>query len=95
MKKLYLQLWEQTHKSEKIIPSGASLHINEENRKEFIEKIYKNRRRRKPKAYERIVGDASITYVSDQLFKKIEESKSKKISQIELDNLIFLNEIKI
>lgn len=95
MKKIYLQLWEETHKSNKIIPSGASLHIDDENRKKFVEKIYKNRRKRKPKTYERIVGGPSITWVSDQLFEKIEENKSKKISQIELDNLIFLSEIKI
>jgi hypothetical protein len=80
-----IQLWESfesgNHQSD-----GCSLHIDKLNRNGFIESYEET---------ENPVGLPSEVSVSDAIFDILENEKNIRLSEIEMNNLIGLNDIKI
>lgn len=90
-----LQLWEHSSKSNGSIPDGCTLHINDENRQNFIENVFKKRGRKTPNRYERPIGTYIDVEITDDIYKILLEKGSVKIKQFEFRNLIDLNDIVI
>lgn len=94
MNKVVLQVWEESNKSEGIRQDGCSIHIDEDNRKLYVDSVYKERDEKKlPDSYERIVGLPSEVDVSESLFSIIEKQKSIRLRSYEMNNLLNMNEI--
>lgn len=75
---------------------GCSLHIDENERDRWVENIYSERSSSYiPDEYDRIVGKSLICFVDDDLFKKVQNFKTIRISENQLNNLIDMNEIII
>lgn len=95
MNKIILQLWEESERGWGIRPDGCSIHIDSKERKKFLSKIYKKREieLNVPDEYDRIVGEEIEAFVNDNIYEKVKNKKSIKLSEIELNNLIKLEEI--
>lgn len=65
---------------------GCSLHINKATRNDFIKNHEES---------ENPVGLPSEVSVSDSIFRILENEKNIRLSEIEMNNLIGLNDIKI
>ena len=96
MKKVYLQYWEESERGWGIRPDGCSLHMNPQNHKEFVSKIYEGRDPNNvPDEYERICGPLIQVEVKDSLYDKLEKNKGNlRLMQTSLSNLITFEEIK-
>jgi hypothetical protein len=91
-----LGFWEESHINNLIIQDGCSLHINEQEKQNYIDSIYLNRSNDIPDSYDRLSGKASyIAYVSDEIYNTILTNKTIRLSQTELNNLTLLEEIFI
>lgn len=97
MNRVFLQLWEETSKTQGVLTDGCSLHLSKSDRDHYISNFYSNRKVGDdiPNSYERILGDEVTVFASDELFEKILFEKSIKISEVELRNLIHLEELII
>lgn len=93
MNKVILQFWEETDKHKGIIPDGCSLHIDTEERNEYLFKIYMNRDDDIPVVYDRIVGDSVIAFIGDNIYESLKVNKSIKLSENEYQNLIKFEEM--
>lgn len=94
MNKVILQVWEESNKLEGIRQDGCSIHIDENNRKLFVDSVYKERDENDlPDSYERIVGVPTEVEVSDTLFNAIEREKSVRLRSYEMNNLLEMDEI--
>lgn len=80
-----IQLWE-SFESENHQSDGCSLHIDTINRNSFIESGDET---------ENPVGLPSEVSVSDAIFSILENEKNIRLSEIEMNNLIGLSDIKI
>jgi hypothetical protein len=97
MNKIIMQLWEESERGFGSRPDGCSFHIDSNERKRFVDEIYKSRECEVeiPDEYDRIVGDEIEVFVDDKLFNVIKDKKSVKILQSDLYNLLKLEEIII
>jgi hypothetical protein len=96
MNKCYLQRWEESERGWGVRPDGASIHIDMNSHKEYVDHVYESRIYKEvPYEYERILGEPIVVYIEDVLFNKLTESKTLRISENELNNLINLDEIII
>lgn len=96
MKKVYLQLWEESEIGSGVTEDGCSLHLDEDQSKKFIKSIYKEREEQDvPNSYERINGEILEVKVSNSLFKEISKTKlGLRLPQHSFTNLKNLGEIK-
>jgi hypothetical protein len=95
MKEIVLQIWEQSEIGG-FEPDGCSLHSNIEEHKKYLDSIYSIRDDKDiPDFYDSVVGEPVIVLVNDNIFSIIENKKSVRLQQHEMNNLIGLKEIKI
>lgn len=85
MKKVIIQLWEISN-DVNILSDGCSIHIDENNRNQFIKE--------KNGKIERIVGLPSEIVITDNIYEILLKEKSIRLSEIETNNLLGLKEIK-
>lgn len=93
MKSAILQIWEESMSDDKIIPDGSSLHINENDRNEYVNKVYMFRGSKVPANYNRICGTQVEVSISELLYSKLEITKSIRLEEYEFNNLIKFKEI--
>ena len=96
MKKVYIQIWEESQLGEGIREDGCSLHLSIDSAKNFIKSVYKDRDSKNvPNSYERISGEIFEVKVSNSLYKELLKTKSGiRIPQHSFSNLQNLGEIK-
>jgi hypothetical protein len=95
MNRVFLQLWEESERGWGVRPDGCSLHIDNIELDKYVDNIYKDRGDDIPNEYERTIGSSIETFIDDELFDKVISSKSIRISQSSLNNLILMNELII
>jgi hypothetical protein len=96
MNKVIFQFWENSIESFDVIPDGCSIHIDEIEFNRWVDSIYSTRDLNDiPEEYDRVIGDKLIAFVEDDLFKKVENFKTIRLSQNQLNNLILMDEITI
>lgn len=96
MNKVTLQFWEESERGHGIIPNGCSLHLDIESRNNYVTSIYNQRSKEFiPNEYDRITGDPLYAFVSDTLYSDVVSNNSSRLTEIELNNLISLQEIII
>lgn len=89
MNKVILQLWEESNQNDGVFSNGCSIHINEDERIKFVSNIYSNRESSDiPNEYDSVVGEGIEVFVTDSIYSLVDVSKSIKISEVELQNLI-------
>lgn len=97
MNKVILQLWEESERGFGTRPDGCSIHTDSDNRNKYIKSIYDSRKVKTkiPETYERIIGSELEAFIDDDLFKILNEEKSLRLIEPELNNLIKFEEIII
>ena len=96
MNKVIFQFWENSIENVDVIPDGCSIHIDEIEFNRWVDGIYSTRDLNDiPEEYDRVIGDKLIAFVEDDLFKKVENFKTIRLSQNQLNNLILMDEITI
>lgn len=97
MNKVIMQLWEESERGWGVRPDGCSLHIDELERKKYIDKIYDDRSNEStvPDEYDRVFGSEMVVFVNDDMFSKIQSKGTIRIFEHELNNLISLEDIII
>lgn len=94
MKNAILQIWEESFSNGKIEPDGATLHISEKERDEYVGKVYKFRKDYSvPENYTRTCGTQIEVSVSEILYSKLENMKSIKLEEWQFNNLVKFKEI--
>lgn len=92
--KVVICFWEESSKNGDITLDGCSLHLTDSDRLEYIEEIYSNRTDQIPDTYDRIVGDNGYDgYITDDIYNKLLEEKSIRLSQVEFSNLMKMEEV--
>ena len=83
MNKVLLQFWEESERGWGVRPDGASLHINAESYRKYLNNIYDSRRdiQDVPNEYARVVGSVIETVVSDDIYNML-------LSEKNINNLI-------
>lgn len=95
MKKVLLQYWEESERGWGVRLDGASLHINEKELKDYISTVYKDRDPNNvPHEYDRHIGNPFEVEVVDDLYTLV-KTKSQRLAQYQLNNLIKLEDIKL
>ena len=93
MNRVWMQIWELSRKNKDILSDGVSIHLNESEHKKFIDAVYQNRSGEIPDEYERPVSDLIEIFIEDELFKRVVEFGSLRLSEVEKNNLLELQEI--
>lgn len=95
MNKVLLQFWEESERGWGVRPDGASLHINVESYRKYLNNIYDSRRdiQDVPNEYNRVVGSVIETVVSDDIYNMLLSEKNIRLPQYQLNNLIKLKDI--
>jgi hypothetical protein len=94
MNRVILQLWEESEKGVDVRPDGCSIHLDSLERNKYIDSIYGRRLGISvPKEYERIVGGEIISFIENGLFEILKIQKSIRLSQHELNNLIYTEDL--
>jgi hypothetical protein len=88
-----LQIWEESDIKNGVNQDGCSIHLNIEERNNYINKHYVNNTKDMPSVYERIVGIPSSVFITDQLYNILTNEKSIRLMQNELNNLFNLQDI--
>ncbi len=95
MNKVVLQLWEESERGFGTRPDGCSIHIDSDNRNNYIKSIYDSRSDKVPNTYDKIIGSELEAFIDDELFKKLNDEKSLRLIEPELNNLIKFEELII
>ena len=93
MNKCVLQLWEESSRDGVILQDGCSIHVSNSERDSYLKSVYDSRTPNIPISYDRIVGSPVEAFISDNLFSKLLDSKNLRLTEIEKNNLISLEEI--
>lgn len=94
MKTAILDTWTESESGWGQKPDGCSVHLNREDYKKYVKKYWDSMPDSVPGCYERPDGGLREIVVSDELFKKIEESNGGiRLWQSELKALKEKNEI--
>lgn len=94
MNKILLQFWEESERGWGVRPDGASLHINVESYRKYLNDIYDNRDTQEvPNEYDRVVGPVIETIVSDDIYNIVLSERNLRLPQYQLNNLIKLKDI--
>lgn len=86
MKKILIQLWEISYPDNTIDSDGCSLHIDMESRNSYTTL--------KSTKEERFVGIPTLVEVNQSIYETVQKNKSIRLSEIELNNLVGLKDIK-
>lgn len=93
MKKVFLQHWEESERGWGIRPDGCSLHYSLEDRKKYVDSIYKYRDTTSiPYEYERICGEPIEVSIKEELYNSIKNG-TLRLMRHEMHNLIQLKEM--
>lgn len=100
MNKVIMQLWEDYEKgmNEKstIRPSGCSIHTDLEEKKRYIKSIYDSRETNSvPNEYENTLGEEIEVFIEDNLFDILQNEKTIRLAENQLNNLINMGELII
>ena len=99
MNKVIMQLWEDYEKcsgnKSNIRPSGCSIHTNSEERTKYINSIYKERTEPIPNEYESTLGEEMEVFIDDNLFTILQDEKSIRLAENQLNNLLNMGELII
>jgi len=94
MNKAILQIWEESSIENNILPIGGTLHIDTNERNEYVNKMYTGRDLNQiPDNYERISGSEVEVLINDSIFNILLEKKTVRLEEYELNNLVNLREI--
>ena len=95
MNKVVLQFWEESERGWGVRPDGCSIHLDSNERNNYIKSIYSDRGSEVPDEYERIVGDELVAFIEDVLFERLLKDKSIRIYQHQFKNLLNMSELII
>lgn len=95
MNKVILQRWEESNRSFGTQPDGCSLHLTDSDKDSYIKEIYKDRSDNIPDIYERVIGSPLVAFIEDGLYDIIQNKKTLRLQEHELNNLINLEELII
>lgn len=94
-----MQLWEDYEKcsdnKSNIRPSGCSIHTNNEERIKYINSIYNERLEHTPIEYENTLGEEMEVFIDDSLFTILQQEKSIRLAENQLNNLLNMGELII
>lgn len=98
MNKVIIQLWEYYEKKEDnksiIRPSGCSIHIDSYERKRYVKSILESRDLNFiPNEYENTLGEEMEVFIKDDLFKILQNEKTIRLQENQLNNLINMGEL--
>lgn len=93
MNRVLMQIWELSRKNKDIISDGISIHLNNDEHKRFIDSIYSKRNTEVPCEYDRPIDGLIEIFIEDSLYKKVVEHGSVRLSEVEKNNLLKLEEI--
>lgn len=94
MKKAILQIWEESHSDDTILPDGASLHLSLSDRNDYVDSFYKYREGiTVPEVYSRVCGDFSEVTISEGVYMKLNILKNILLQEHEFNNLVNFKEI--
>lgn len=94
MNRVIFQFWENSIDGFDVISDGCSLHVDLDERNRWIENAYSGRDFNNiPDEYDRIVGGVLVAFIEDDLFKKVQNFKTVRLSQNQLNNLISMDEM--
>ena len=90
-----MQIWEESKRGYGTSSDGCSIHIDSLELNRFIKSIYDIRKDTDiiPDEYEMITGDEIEIFINDDLFKIVSTEKSVRLSEIEMNNLIKMEEL--
>ena len=88
MNKVILQLWQESNLNEENLSDGCSLHIDINERNNYVASVYKNRTNDVPNSYDKILGEYVEVFVSDSIFEMVKLEKSVKIPESAFQNMI-------
>lgn len=95
MNKVILQRWEESERNWGTHPDGCSLHLTDSDRDSYIKEIYKDRTDDVPDVYERVIGSSLVAFIEDGLYDMIQNEKTLRLQEHELNNLISMEELII
>jgi hypothetical protein len=95
MNKCVFQLWEESIRDFGIIPNGCSLHVDQNEHKNFLKSFYDKRDINVPDEYDRVFGNEVICFISDSLYNRLLKENSLRLLETEKNNLILMEEIII
>ena len=73
---IVVQKWEESERGWGTRPDGYSLHLSEENRKQFIEKYWDGMPDAVPDEYSRPDGTSYLCDVDEKIFDAVKKSKN-------------------
>lgn len=95
MNKVILQLWEESNIDEGCLNDGCSLHIDINERNNYVANIYKSRTDEVPDKYDSIVGEYIEAFITDDLYNLVITDRTIKLPENSFQNLLKFNEIII
>ena len=95
MNKCYLQRWEESERNIGLRNDGASLHLNIDSHKDYLDFLSKERGEEVPQIYSFVSGPPVEVFIEDDLYKELSEKKTIKLFEFELNNLLKLEEITL
>ena len=95
MENIIFQYWEESERGWGIRPDGCSIHRSLADHKAYVDKMYKGRGEVIPNEYDRVVGDPMPGLISQTLSTKLFDRGYLRISEVETNNLIRLEDIII
>lgn len=94
MKKLILQVWEDSESNDVVRQGECSIHLTEKDRLDYIESIYKKRDPELvPDTYSRLSGDFIEVYASDVIYNFTKKEKNVVLMPYEINNLLNMEEV--
>lgn len=94
MKEAIIQFWEESERGWGVRPDGASIHLNIESCKSYIDEIYSKRDSKNvPFEYDRIIGSPIEVKINADIFDILVNVKNIRFPQYQLNNLIKLKDI--
>lgn len=95
MKRIYLQYWEESERGWGVRPDGCSLHLTQQNHKDYIKSILEDRDPNNvPHEYDMVVGGLIPVEVKESLYHEVIKSNgSLRLHQTSLSNLLLFEEI--
>ncbi len=89
-----MQLWEESERGFGARPDGCSLHIDSSELSMYIDSVYRDRVGNDvPDEYDRVLGFEICAFVGDSLFEKIKESRSVRLDEPSMRNLLSMEEL--
>lgn len=94
MNRVYMQVWELSRKGLDILPDGVSLHLTKEEHQKYVDSVYLSRKgTQTPDEYDRVVGGLIETFIEDDAFEDLKTKGSIRLSEVEKNNLLKLEEL--